>query len=208
MGNLIKAVIFDLGNVLVDFDHMLAAKKIAFFTNKDPKEVFGLFFDSSLTGSFEEGKISPEDFFLEVKNMLKLKIGYEEFLPIWNEIFFFTDKNRGVYDLAGVLQKKYKIAVLSNINILHHNYLKKEFFIFSPFNRVLTSYELKARKPDPLIYKKTMDILGVSDPAEVFYTDDRPELIEAAGELGIKSFVFSEVEKLKINLIDSGIDIT
>src|SRR4030042_6411170 len=96
----ISAIIFDLGKVLVDFDHAIAAKRISAFTTKDPQEIFSLFFDSKLTGLFEEGKISPRDFFSGVQNMLNLEIGYEEFLPIWNEIFFLTEKNQAVYNLA------------------------------------------------------------------------------------------------------------
>jgi hypothetical protein len=90
----IKTIIFDLGRVLIDFDHRIAAKRIARFTDKDEDEILSLFFDSEITMSFEEGRLSPTQFFLKVKEILNLKLDYEDYIPIWQEIFFFSEKNR------------------------------------------------------------------------------------------------------------------
>ncbi|MCM8781308.1 MAG: HAD family phosphatase [Candidatus Omnitrophica bacterium] len=205
----IKAIVFDLGNVLIDFDHYIAARRMSCFTNRDPKEIFDLFFDSELTGLFEEGKISPTDFFLKLKQALSFNdLSYEEFLPIWNEIFFLTDKNRQVYRLAKELKNYYKIALLSNINVLHFDYLKNKFTIFSPFETIITSFEVGVRKPHPLIYEKTLERLGITQPNCVFYTDDRPELVREAQRLGINSFTFQDVYQLEKDLRQLGIDIT
>ena len=207
MGNHnIKAVIFDLGNVLIDFDHIIAAKKISRFTDKNPQEIFNLFFDSELTALFEEGKITALNFFSEVKKILNSKLDYAEFLPIWNEIFFLSERNQAVYNLAKILKDHYKIALLSNINILHFEYLKKSFSVFDVFHNIITSFESGIRKPDPLIYKKTLDLLEAA-PQNTFYTDDRAEFIERACNLGIRGFVFSGVEQLKKDLLGNGINI-
>ena len=202
----IKAIIFDLGNVLIDFDHTIAAKRISEFCAKSPKEIFNLFFDSELTGLFEEGKISPSRFFLKVKEMLSLRLDYDEFLPIWNEIFFLTEENQAVYNLAKTLRERYKIALLSNINILHFDYLKKNFPVFEAFHRIITSFEAGFRKPHPAIYTLTLSALQAL-PQQTFYTDDRTELIKSAQALGIKSFVFRGVAQLANHLQSQGIDI-
>jgi len=203
----IKAVIFDLGNVLIDFNHKLAAGKISGFSDRTPKQIFDLFFDSELTGLFEEGRISPGDFFLKIKEELNLRLDYEEFVPIWNDIFFLTEKNHSVYNLARILKDHYKLALLSNINVLHFDYLKKKFpDLFDAFHYIVTSYELGLRKPHPLVYQKTLEILSVL-PKQAFYTDDRPELIRGAQELGIHSFVFKNMQQLKGDLLSAGIRI-
>ncbi len=203
----IEAIIFDLGGVLVDFDHMLAAKKILGFTSKSPQEIFNLFFDSGLTNLFEEGKISPQEFFSRVKEALNLRLDYKQFQPIFNEIFFFTERNQAVYNLAKALMNSYKVALLSNINILHFDYLKKNFPVFNAFHSIITSFSLGLRKPHPLIYKKALDILKAA-PQNTFYTDDRIELITGARALGIRGFVFKSVEQLKIDLLDNGVSIS
>ncbi|TRZ95724.1 HAD family phosphatase [bacterium] len=202
----IKAIIFDLGNVVIDFDHTIAARKICGLNGKTTQEVYRLFFDSGLTALFEEGKVTPGDFFREVKKLLSLKIDYASFLPIWNEIFFLTERNRQVYNLAKNLKGSYRIALLSNINILHYNYLKNNFSIFDVFEYIMLSFELGRRKPHPLIYQKTLEMIGV-EAKEVFYTDDRPELIASAKELGLAGTVFTGIASLKKNLLSIGVQV-
>jgi FMN phosphatase YigB (HAD superfamily) len=206
MGNSkIKAIIFDLGNVVIDFNHMIAAERISKFTDKSGREIYDLFFDSELTGNFEEGKIPPAEFFLKIKKKLGLQIGYAEFVPIWNEIFFLSERNKKVYAIAKSLKKDYKLALLSNINVLHFEYIKQNFPVFDAFHEVVASCDLGIRKPHPLIYQKALDKLG-SLPGETFYTDDRADLIECANKLGVKGFVFTDINQLERNLADSGVN--
>ncbi|MFA4992718.1 MAG: HAD family phosphatase [Candidatus Omnitrophota bacterium] len=191
----IKVVLFDLGNVLVDFNLEPAIKRISNFCNKGPDGISRLFLDSGVTGSFEKGELSPEEFYKQAKDILDIKLGYESFVHIWNEIFFFSSKNRAVYHIANRLKKNYRICLLSNTNILHYNYIKDNFPVFSIFERLFLSFEMGAAKPDKLIYQKVTSALCVW-PENIFYTDDRPELIKSASGLGIKSFIFTSAEQL------------
>lgn len=193
-----------MGNVIIDFNHRIAAERISKFTNKTGQEIYDLFFDSKLTSLFEEGKISPQQFFLKVKEILNLKLNFDEFVPIWNEIFFLSEKNTAIYNLACALKSHYRIALLSNINILHFEYIKKTFPVLNNFPNIITSYEAGFRKPHPEIYRIALKVLGVS-AENCFYTDDRPELIEGARKLGIEGFVFKSVEQLEKDLLGSGV---
>lgn len=203
----IEVLIFDLGNVLIDFDHTIAAKRIASFCDKSPQQIFDLFFASDITIVFEEGKVSPRDFYLRVKEMLGLRLEYDSFVPIWNDIFFLSAKNRVLYSLINRLRERYKTALVSNINTLHYEYVKERFPVFGVFHKVFVSFELGAIKPNHLIYKKALEDLK-AEPQNVFYADDRAELVESARELGIKGFVFSSVEQLKKDLTASGVNIS
>jgi putative hydrolase of the HAD superfamily len=191
MADQIKVVLFDLGNVLVDFNHKRSAERISGFCARSPLEIYNLFFDSQITVVFEQGKIDPQEFYFQVKEMLDLKLSYDSFVPIWNDIFFLSARNRKVYALLNLLKADYQTALLSNINILHYEYLKKNFPVFDVFHKLFFSYELGLAKPDKLIYQKVISSLGVS-AEEIFYTDDRPELVESAASLGIKSFIFRD----------------
>lgn len=204
MPNGIKVILFDLGRVLVDFDHQRAAERISAFCSKTPRQIYNLFFESPATVAFEAGKISPEDFYLEVKNMLDLQLSFNSFAPIWNDIFFLSPKNRSVYRLVNDLRPCYKTALLSNINALHYEYLKKSFPVFGVFDKIFLSFELGMIKPDIEIYKKVIQELKVS-PKEVFYTDDRKELVESAGSLGIRGCVFVDFAQLMHDLESAGI---
>jgi FMN phosphatase YigB (HAD superfamily) len=200
----IKVIVFDLGRVLVDFDHLIAARKIAGLTGKSPQQIFNLFFDSSLIQSFEQGKISPGDFFASVSRMLDLKINFEQFLPIWNQIFFLSEDNKAVYALGKSLRNNHRLALLSNINILHFDYLERNFRVFDIFHDIFLSCEMGYIKPEPEIYLKVISSLGVS-AEEIFYVDDRAELIDQAVKLGIRGFVFKGVAQLKRDLAGCGI---
>jgi putative hydrolase of the HAD superfamily len=202
----IKAVIFDLGNVLVDFDHRLAARRAAAFSDKPAEEIFRLFFDSPVTALFEQGGVTPEDFFQRLRQAINLKIDYENFLPIWNEIFFLSEKNRRVYEIAKGLKKRYALLMLSNVNCLHYRFLRDNFPVFDAFHNVVISCEVGLTKPDPGIYRHALQLAG-AQPQEAFYTDDRPELIAAARELGLQAFVFQGVPQLEKDLSNVGISL-
>ena len=200
----IKVVIFDLGRVLVDFDHWIAAQKISVLSRNHPQEIFDLFFNSPLVQLFEEGKSSPDDFFAGVSRALGLNIGFSEFLPVWNQIFFVSEENKAVYRLGKKLRGRYRLALLSNINVLHFNYLKENFQVFDIFHDIFASCEMGCIKPSTEIYNKVISSLNVL-PGEIFYTDDRPELIEQANSLGIRGFVFKSSKQLKDDLASCGV---
>lgn len=207
MSDTIKVVLFDLGRVLVDFDHKRAAERISFFCPKSPIEIYNLFFESQATIDFEAGKITPENFYQQVKEMLGLKLSYDSFIPIWNDIFFLSPKNRSIFKLVNTLRARYKTALLSNINTLHYEYVKKNFPVFGVFDRVFLSFEMGLIKPDQKIYNKVIQELKVS-PQEIFYTDDRADLVQSAKALGIRGCVFANFEQLIKDLQDAQVTFT
>ena len=200
----IKVVLFDLGKVLVDFDHKRAAERISAFCGKSALEIYNLFFDSPVTLAFEEGKIPPEKFYQQVKEALDLKLSYDSFVPIWNDIFFLSAKNRSVYGLVNTLRANYKTAMLSNINFLHYEYLKKHFPVFNVFDNIFLSFEMGLAKPKKEIYEKVIQDLKIC-PHEIFYTDDRAELVDSAISLGIKGYLFSDFKQLISDLQAAGV---
>jgi len=203
----IEAIIFDLGNVLISVDYSVVAEKVAAVSSKPLAEIYQLFFDSGLSGLFEEASLSPEEFFIKAKELLGFKMSYTQFVSVWNSIFFISPENRRVYEIASSLKGRYKLALLTNINILHFEYIKQHFALFDVFGQVIPSFELRLRKPDPRIYHKTMEMLKVDCAERVFYTDDRQELIAKAQELGIRAFVFKGTAQLINDMAKVGIDI-
>jgi putative hydrolase of the HAD superfamily len=193
--SMVKVVLFDLGNVLVDFDFTPAIGRISSFCGRKPEEIIKFFFNSETTNSFEKGAISPEEFYVRARDGLGLKLGYASFVPIWNEVFSFSLKNRAVYHIANSLKQRYRIGMLSNTNILHYGYIKDNFPIFGIFEKLFLSFEIGSLKPEESIYKKVIDEFGVL-PEEIFYTDDRHDLVQGASVLGMKSFVFTGPEQL------------
>ena len=198
-----KLILCDLGNVLIQFDHRIAVRKILPYSDKTFDEIYSIFFDSSLTKDFEEGKISPEDFFYSLREVLNFKnLTFDEFIPIWNEIFF---DNEGMLELLQSLQSKYHLHLISNINVLHYDYLVKVFADhFAIFDKIYLSCALGCRKPDPLIYHRAVEECGYSFE-DTFYLDDRIDLVQEAQKLGLRSLVFKSVGDFKKELKRSGL---
>lgn len=200
----IQAVIFDLGKVLIDFDHMTAARKIALLARKTPRQIYDLFSGSSLVRSFEQGDISAEAFFIGVQQRVDLDIPFEQFAAIWNNIFYMTADNEAVYGLLAALRPKYTLAMLSNINILHYSFLKEVMPVFDRFHHLFASCEMGVTKPDARIYRMALERLAV-EPGAAFYTDDRPEMVDAACALGIQAFVYTGFGQLERDLARCGV---
>lgn len=204
MKNNIKAIIFDLGNVLIGFDHRIAVKKILPYTPRIEQEIYDLFFDSNLTRDFEKGNISPLDFFEKIKSMLDLRLGFDQFSPLWNEIFFSKPDSE---EFIGSLDSGLKLLLLSNINKLHYEYIQRAFSqamnLFESGN-VIPSYTTGFVKPEKEIYELAVLVSGVKRD-ELIYVDDRRDLIEAARSYGIRSIQFEGVGKLTREFKDLGI---
>ncbi len=197
--NEIKSVMFDLGNVIICFDHMIAARRIAHYCNKDAQEIYNLFFYSSITEQFDSGKINQKEFFRQVKSMLLLNKNLSEsaFFDIWNDIFW---ENPGIEEVLVEIKSKFNnLLIISNVNKPHFEYILKRFPVVGLADEIILSYEVGALKPDPRIYEIASKKSG-SLPQETFYTDDRRDLIVAAKELGFKAFLFEGIEALKLQL--------
>ena len=183
-------LICDLGNVLVNFDHRIAVKKIMQYTPKSEEDIYNLFFDSGITELYEEGKISSGEFFNRVRDALKLDMNSDGFFPVWNDIFFETGLNLRLRDLLRKIRPRYKLVMLSNLNMTHFEFLRKSMDkVFKEFHKLVLSYEVGFRKPAPEIYKVALDFAKTS-PERALYIDDRRDLIDAAAGLGIKGVVF------------------
>src|SRR4030042_5392781 len=103
----IEVILFDLGNVILPFDHHQMGEKLLQFSLKketeDPKKIFAYLFDLH-TGAvhlYETGKMSSLEFFQSLKDFFHLKISFDEFTTIWNDIF---TENEDVSDIIRSLK--------------------------------------------------------------------------------------------------------
>ena len=191
-------VIFcDLGNVLINFDHKIAVRKILGKTLKKEENIYQLFFDSGLTKDYEEGKISSLNFFKRVNSTLELSINYQEFFSIWNDIFFETPLNKKIQNFLRSVKGEYKIVMISNINEAHFEFLKQKMPIFLEFDKLILSYGIGFRKPAREIYDAAIESVG-AEASKTFYIDDRADLIEAAAKLGIRGVTFNGEEAFEL----------
>ena len=103
-----------------------------------------------------------------------------------------------------VAADKCMVGALNNEARETNEYRFREFGLREYFKVALSSCYLGLRKPEPLIYRRTLDILG-RPPERILFIDDRKENVTAAAAVGIRAIQFvgsaalrSELEQLQV----------
>jgi len=205
---MIKLFVFDLGNVILPFEHRQIAVKLHEASRIQdrftPDDLFKFLFDRDhgLVNPFEEGLMSSVDFFARLREKYKLELEFDEFQDIWNIIF---DEDPEVNDAIMYLKNKgYPVFLLSNTNELHFSYIMERYPIVHSLDEWILSYEVGAKKPKQKIYDAIFEKTDVVRN-EVLYIDDVSEYVEAAKTYGLQGLVFKNAkdvwELLKENSI-------
>lgn len=207
---MIRLFVFDLGGVILPFEHRQIADKLHSRSKLreilTPSDIFSLLFDaeSGLVNPYEEGKMDSEQFFSKLKESLSLDLDFGEFKEIWNPIF---TKDEEVMDILYQLRSSgYTLFLLSNTNELHFSYIEKTYRISHLFDRLILSFQVGAKKPKREIYDSIFRGNSFS-PKETFYVDDIPRYVEVAESYGIKGHVFKDAETLKREIQKLGVNI-
>jgi putative hydrolase of the HAD superfamily len=203
-----KVIVFDLGKVIFDYDLNIISKSLSEYSHE--KALFENMEQFVIThidifAKYEKGLISSQDFYKSMVNMLKLEnLSFDKFSDIWNNIF---TPIQDVMDLVISLAHRYELALLSNTNELHFDYLYKKYSdFFMNFKKMHLSYIMNARKPESEIYEQVLKYHNV-EPHNMFFTDDNKENVYAAMAMGIKAFSFKNIIKLRQDLECFGIEV-
>jgi HAD superfamily hydrolase (TIGR01509 family) len=198
----IEVILFDLGNVILFFNHYQIAEKLSRFSLKrefqDPQKIFPYLFDleQGVINGFDVGDMSPEEFFQSVKKHLDLSISYQEFLPIWNDIFV---EDQEVSQIILFLKGKWRLGLLSNTDPLHFNYILSKFSIMRAFDKWILSYEVGFKKPAIEIFQKAIGWANV-EPQRILFIDDLKMHVEVAVSLGMQGIHFISAPRLEKEL--------
>ena len=199
---MIQVILFDLGNVILPFNNYQIAEKLSPFCQKkefqDPKQIFSYLFDleKGRINDFDRGKLSPPEFFQSVKQSLDLSLSFEEFIPIWTDIF---TENREVSQIILSLKGRGRLGLLSNTDPLHFSYILSTFPVIRIFDKYILSYEVGFNKPDVRIFQKAMEWAAV-DPKEILFIDDTKTHVETAVSLGMQGIHFISSDQLREEL--------
>ena len=123
----IKNLIFDLGNTLVYFD-------LGYFYNgiaEREKKLNALKFKkyiikNKLDIKLITGRLNHRDFFKKLKKKFELKIGYEDFIYFYSDIFWVNENMKRFLEKISRV-KKYKLFLLSNTDSPHITFIDNNF---------------------------------------------------------------------------------
>jgi len=193
----IKTVIFDLGKVLIPFDFARGYRAMEKFCDYPAAEIPKRIAATDLVHRFETGLVEPRDFVAQLTRLLDLRVTYEQFCEIWSSIFL-PDTLVPESLLAGI-GARYRLLVLSNTNALHFAMVRRNYPLLRHFHHLVLSYEVKAMKPSPAIYREAI-ARAQCRPEECFYTDDIPAYVEGARREGIDAVQFESCAQLERDL--------
>ena len=191
-----KAIIFDLGKVLVHFDFKLGYQKLEQLCPHAAAEIPKRLAGTGLVEKFESGLIDPRDFVAKLTEILELDVDFDRFCAIWSCIFSETLVPDSLLE---ELSNRYRLVLLSNTNAIHFDLIRKTYPFLRHFHELVLSYEVKAMKPRPEIYRAAIEKAGCR-PEECFYTDDIQEYVDGARRLGIDAVQFQGAAQLEREL--------
>jgi len=197
-----RAIIFDIGRVLIRVDISRAMGGLASGLTLTPQEVWSAIEKDPHWLDWQEGRISPRDWHLHLTKRLGASLTFEEFSEVWNRAL----DPKPIHSEAFLekLSKNYRLALLSNTDPIHMSQEEARFPFFRFFPVRIYSYQVGASKPDPIIYRQALQACKVR-AEEAVYIDDVAAYAEAARRLGMTGIVFQSPEQLQTDLRNLGI---
>lgn len=199
---MIKAILFDLGNVVIPFDFKLAYARLAEHCGLKPEEIPARIRATGLVAPFERGEVAAEPFVREFSAALRLHLTYQEFCDWWSCVFL--PEPLVPEGLLADLARRYRLLALSNTNPIHFELIAKNYPLLRHFDDFVLSYQVGAAKPEAKIYREAISRAGCG-AAECFFIDDLAVNVDAAREHGIDAVQFVSAEQLDRELRARGL---
>lgn len=189
----VKAILFDLGNVLICYDALKTLEGFVSSCEVDARGALDFFYKSDLEKAYTRGKITSMEFYDHCKSELKFNMGFSEFKKYWSEIFW---ENEGMKEvLVGLKKRGYLLYLISNTNEMHYDYIEENFDILTYFDGLFPSHLLGERKPDVEIFQKVLLHIGLK-PEETVFIDDQEDFIKGAKKADIPGILFENKKQL------------
>lgn len=208
---MIKAVLFDIGDVLIDIDWQRGYKKLygqmrdadqRLLTLEEITEKLHPGPYGSIWDDFGQNKITQEQFIAEVKNRTDYK-GDERLLQSALTEIFEPLEHRIVLLNEMKENKKLQIALVSDTNGMHMDYIESyipAIFDGIPIHHRFYSHRVgKMKKFGHEFYQHALDTLGVI-PANALMIDDRLQNKHGAEKIGLNFLHIEKDEDLKAAL--------
>lgn len=192
MAEKIKAIIWDMGGVLLRTEDYTSRIKIAQQYGVTLAEVEAQVFGSESAALATVGEISEPDHWRNIGKALKIPADQ---LVEFQSQFWGGDKLDGeLVTFIRTLKKNYRTALLSNAWSGAREVLTTAKPCIDAFDVVVFSCEVGLAKPDPAIYHKVLTLAGVK-AEEAIFVDDVQENIDAANTVGIHGVRFTSAHQ-------------
>jgi FMN phosphatase YigB (HAD superfamily) len=200
----IRAIIFDIGRVLVRIDLARAQKALSNGSSLGAQELWSAIERDPRWKDWQQGRLSARDWHHNLCQRFGLTLGFESFANAWNAALDPEPIHPDT--MFANLSKKYRLGLLSNTDPIHVAYLEKTYSFFAYFPKPVRIYSCTfgACKPDPLVFRAALKSCKVNANQAV-YIDDIPEFADAASSLGMLGLHYLSPERLLLELKRLGV---
>jgi len=178
----IRAIISDIGRVIVGVDVSRAMQGLSTGIALSPKEIWSAIEKDPRFMDLQDGRISARDWHLHIVRRLGGNLTYEQFVQAWNAALL--PETLQPDSLWAGLSKKYRLSLLSNTDPIHVAHMESTFTFFKYFPVRIYSCVVGSSKPNPVIYQDALRATKVK-ANEAVYIDDLEENVAAAKSLGM-----------------------
>jgi epoxide hydrolase-like predicted phosphatase len=188
----IRAVIFDLGGVLVRTEDPQPRQKLAERLGMTLEELYVLFFESETARLATLGQATQQQHVEKMR--AALGVSPEAFEQIWEQ---FWAGDRVDYELVNrlrALRGRCATALLSNAWDTMRAMVEQTWKFDDAFDLMVISAEVGLAKPDERIYRYTVERLGLQ-PQECIFVDDFSRNVNAAREFGLQAIHFKSAQQ-------------
>jgi putative hydrolase of the HAD superfamily len=181
----VKALLFDLGGVVIELDWERVFAHWAFCAGKPVGPIrAGFSFDVPYQ-RHERGEIDAAAYYESLRRSLQLDIPDKQFEIGWNAVFV-----REIPETVAMIRSlrgRIPMYLFSNSNAAHHASWSTRFAAaLEPFDRVFVSSEMGRRKPSRESFEHVAHEIGLP-PVSILFLDDTPENIDGARAAGMQA---------------------
>lgn len=194
---MIKNIVFDLGNVLLDFNPDIYLEKLG-YSGKIKENLKSAIFETKEWLLLDRGSITEKEAIKKWKESNpSLKKEIEKIIFSWEKIL--KVKKDSLEILKKLADKDYNLYVLSNFHQKAFDYITEKYDFLNYFEGKIISAKVKMIKPEAEIYEHLLNKFDLK-AAETLFIDDSKENIEAALKQGIRVIHFEDAVNLEREL--------
>jgi putative hydrolase of the HAD superfamily len=181
----VKALLFDLGGVIFEFDFAHALAHWGELSALAPQQLREAFRFDAAYQQHERGELTAAQYFHGLRVALHLDATDAQIEAGWNAIF--REEISETLDLVLAARERFPCYAFSNTNASHHAAWRSAYpRIETAFHRVFVSSDIGLRKPERAAFEHVCREIGLP-PAAVLFFDDLEENVRGAIAVGLQA---------------------